>query len=186
MCGGSEAGVSAGCGRCTASVWRLGFSQSLGACGGERTHRDPGSVPHTHGSKTPSDRAAGRQAGRQSGAAWSCEGCGPTWTCSPNITLSFVYLQSASFFIPKMETTGCWLLLAAHFILFCQQGKTDFHSCFILVWLRNPETFLKCLNCIETELHFSTGCANFEVIAQVLCPKQTNRRSPRAVCVFVS
>lgn len=28
-----------------------------------------------------------------------------------------------------METTGCWLLLAAHFILICQQGKTCYLSC---------------------------------------------------------
>ncbi|XP_032378771.1 receptor-type tyrosine-protein phosphatase zeta isoform X3 [Etheostoma spectabile] len=122
MCGGRRAGVSAGGGRCTASVWRLGSSQSVGACGGERTHRDPGSVPHAHTAVKPprTERQAGRQAG---GAAWSCEGGGPTGTSSPNITLSFVYLPSASFFfIPKMETTGCWLLLAAHFIWFCQQA----------------------------------------------------------------
>lgn len=141
MCGGSEAGVAAGCGRRTASVWRLLFSHSVGvrrADGAKRSeaaHRDPGSVLR---SKTSTDRQAGRQAGAERhGAVRTAGRPGP----APQQSLFHLFIASVSFLFPNMETTACWLLVAAHFILICQQGKACYHSHDTVcseVWILSP------------------------------------------------
>lgn len=119
--------VSSGGGRCGCGLWaahRFSLAaplQSVSRCGGERTERRTGTrICTTHSRQRDHKRPAGR-----SGAAWSCEGCGDRpGPAPPKNTLICLFTAYESFFFPNMETPGCRLLLAAYFILFCQQGKT--------------------------------------------------------------
>lgn len=106
--------------------------QCLSRCGEQRRERTersgapgPGLVFYFDEEKTERERERS-----SSGAAWSSEGCRPSGTCSLKIRLWFVYLPLLRDF-PNMETTRCcccWLLLTAHFILICQQGRTCFSA----------------------------------------------------------
>lgn len=125
MCGGSEAGVAAGCGRRTASVWRLLFSHSVGVRRADGAKRSGAPGPGICTTQQDLNRPAGRQAGaEQHGAVRTAGRPGP----APQQSLFHLFIASVSFLFPNMETTACWLLVAAHFILICQQGKACYHS----------------------------------------------------------
>lgn len=170
MCGWGEAGVCAGCGRwqlqsggsssLTQSVWRT-------AEGAERRTGTGICTTYTHAQDH--NRATERQ-NRISMELWG--GPGPAPRTSPFDL--FIY-RIWELFSPNMETTGfCWLLLAAHFILLCQQGKI--HSCL------TRKSALK-----FGFYRFSTCCA--QLLGDCAGepggdPSQTHNRGPR-VCVCV-
>lgn len=113
LCERNGAGVTSNCGRCRASVWRLLFSQSGGRtrCTHARAH--PRSQTTTATSKAVR-------------AAWSCKDLGLAGTGFPSTDSTSVSITSPSYerFSRNMESKGSGLLLVAHFILICQQGKS--------------------------------------------------------------
>lgn len=106
----------------TAPLQSVGVEESERS-GAAHRHRDPYHT-YTAARPQPTDRqAAAEQHGAVSAVGWP----GPAPQKSP----IRIFTPSASFFLPpNMETTVCWLLLAAHFILICPQGKACCHSCF--------------------------------------------------------
>lgn len=121
MCGGSEAGVAAGCGRRTASVCRLLFSHSVGVRRADGAERRTGTRDLYYAARPQPTGGA-----EQHGAVRTAGRPGPAPQQSP----FHLFIASVSFLFPNMDTTACWLLVAAHFILICPQGKACYHSRF--------------------------------------------------------
>lgn len=150
----------AGCGRRTASVWRLLFSQSVGVEESGRSgaaHRDPGSVLHIYGRKTiterPSDRPAGRSGAEQHGTVRAAGRPGP----APQKLLLFIYRVCELFFPTwRLQAAGCyWLHTSSSSAN--KVRHANIHLCPPMI--QKPLNLLICLDFIKT-VWFSTCRAN--------------------------
>lgn len=181
MCGGSEAGVAAGCGRRTAPVWRLLFSLSVGVeeSGRSGAERRTGTRTHT----APRPQETGRQAGAERHGAVRAAGRQGPAPQKP-LTDLFIYGNCELFPTWSLQAAGCWPHSSSSSASKVRQPQFMFST---------HVTQQRFSTCFLKTVWFST-CANLKVVAQQLqvCwgvsrvrnkPKQPPRRL--CLCLFV-